>query len=194
MNSLFPENHEQVNSTNVLTGLDYMQDLEYTRKGVLYQTMVELGLDQRNWRTIIRSQPEILDWLEKRQDEESRIQALKDRFFIRIRVKVCVDIARCLTPHRSRSCLTRSGHRHSTNLMHWHCSTPSCPRTVFVLETPRMEPHCTSTVLISMRRLLLDKMRQRMPFRSSRHLVEILNNNGDERAERCSNILILPLA
>lgn len=73
-----------------LTALDYLRDLEFSRRDILREAAGKLGIDERNWRNVLGGNPEALKWVEQTQGNELRAETLYADLFLDLRIWVCV--------------------------------------------------------------------------------------------------------
>lgn len=79
-----------------LVALDYLRDLECTRRTALRETAERLGINGPNWRDELSENQTAISWIEKVQKQELAIEAFYGSIYVDIRIWVC-----CLTDHLS---------------------------------------------------------------------------------------------
>lgn len=85
---VFIKDFGEVNFDHALTALDYIRDLEFTRRDTLRETAENFGINERNWRNVLGGNPNALAWVEQTQGNELRIETLYSNLFIDLRIWV----------------------------------------------------------------------------------------------------------
>jgi hypothetical protein len=85
---IFPKEYEKVDFGQALTALDYLRDLESTRRATLRNTAARLGITRGTWRTVLAENPDALKWVELVQKYELMIEQGYAAIFIDIRIWV----------------------------------------------------------------------------------------------------------
>ena len=84
----FCKDHEFADFNQALTCIDYLRDLECTRREALRDTTFRLGINRENWRTILADEPEAYQWVSSVQKEELAIESLYAATFLNLRIWV----------------------------------------------------------------------------------------------------------
>jgi hypothetical protein len=84
----FPVEYESFAWAHALNGLDYLRDLENTRRAALRETAVRLGITESDWKEKLLSTPEAKHWIELVQQQELAIEALYAKVYVDLRIWV----------------------------------------------------------------------------------------------------------
>lgn len=87
---IFTKDYEKVQFNQALTGLDYLRDMELTRRGKLRQAATRLGISLTTWKMVLQDTPDALRWIELLQQYELKIEGYYANAFIDIRIWVCI--------------------------------------------------------------------------------------------------------
>jgi len=90
LDQIFLPTFEEVAFPQALTGIDYLQDLEYTRRTSFRNAARRLGIREDNWRYVLGSDPGALSWIEDIQRDEPLIEDYYAKTFVNLRIWVCV--------------------------------------------------------------------------------------------------------
>jgi hypothetical protein len=85
---VFPQKYENVDFGHALTALDYLRDLEFTRRDKLRHAAERLNITLRSWKSILADNPDALRWIELVQKYELIIEEGYANIFIDIRIWV----------------------------------------------------------------------------------------------------------
>jgi hypothetical protein len=120
---VFPQKYENVDFGHALTALDYLRDLEFTRRDKLRHATDRLNISLRSWKSVLADNPDALRWIELVQKYELIIEEGYANIFIDIRIWVSQE--RSLGLHSKltlqRQWLLNLNPRPSTNLMYSQC-------------------------------------------------------------------------
>lgn len=86
---IFAEDYEEADFSQALAGLDYIRDLEVTRRASLREAAQRLGITKENWREILADDPDAKKWVENMQALEVDIATYYATIFIDLRIWVC---------------------------------------------------------------------------------------------------------
>ncbi|KAH7383019.1 hypothetical protein BKA64DRAFT_761139 [Cadophora sp. MPI-SDFR-AT-0126] len=89
---VFIKDFGDVNFDHALTALDYIRDLEFTRRDTLRETAESFGINERNWRNVLGGNPNALAWVELTQANELRIETMYSNLFIDLRIWTMTSI------------------------------------------------------------------------------------------------------
>jgi hypothetical protein len=92
LDRIFLSKFEGVEFSQALTGIDYLQDLEYTRRTAFRNAARRLGIREDNWKSVLRNDPGALSWIEDIQEDEQLIEGYYAKTFVKLRVWVCLAI------------------------------------------------------------------------------------------------------
>jgi hypothetical protein len=84
----FPEKYEKVQFEHGLTALDYLRDLEFTRRDKLRQAAERLDITLETWKSVLADYPDALKWIELVQKYELIIEEGYANIFIDLRIWV----------------------------------------------------------------------------------------------------------
>jgi hypothetical protein len=90
LTQIFQSDYKDVDFTQALTGLDYLRDLECTRKCALREAAERLEITEDNWRTALGADAEALKWVGQVQKTELEIEGYYAKIFVNLRIWVCV--------------------------------------------------------------------------------------------------------
>jgi hypothetical protein len=107
---VFAQQYKDIDFSQALTCIDYLRDLECTRKTALRDAALRLGIDKDNWRTILSDAPEAYRWVSSVQKQELVIESLYAAIFLDLRIwvstidtKSCKLLADYLLDHGKRT-------------------------------------------------------------------------------------------
>ncbi|EPE24971.1 hypothetical protein GLAREA_11552 [Glarea lozoyensis ATCC 20868] len=83
---VFAKEYQSVDFTQALTCIDYLRDLECTRRSALRDAALRLGIERGNWRTILADEPEAYHWVSAVQKQELVIEASYAAIFLDLRI------------------------------------------------------------------------------------------------------------
>jgi hypothetical protein len=84
----FTKSYEDVNFDQALTGLDYLRDLEVTRRTTLSAAAKRLGINEDTWRDVLARDIDAKNWVCLIQTQEPAIETYYSRIFIDLRIWV----------------------------------------------------------------------------------------------------------
>lgn len=84
----FRADYNEADFTQALTALDYLRDLECTRRTALRDAAVRLGITKDNWRDVLSEEREAYNWVERVQQQELEIETHYANVFIDLRIWV----------------------------------------------------------------------------------------------------------
>ncbi|KAJ8063929.1 hypothetical protein OCU04_007778 [Sclerotinia nivalis] len=86
LDKVFTKVEEQVDFSQALTGIDYLQDLECRRREALREVALRLKIDKNNWRKVLSADPDAKKWVEDIQAQETIIEDFYATCFIDLRI------------------------------------------------------------------------------------------------------------
>ncbi|EDN95222.1 hypothetical protein SS1G_11098 [Sclerotinia sclerotiorum 1980 UF-70] len=86
LDKVFTKVEEQVDFSQALTGIDYLQDLECRRREALREVALRLKIDKHNWRKVLSADPDAKKWVEDIQAQETIIEGFYATCFIDLRI------------------------------------------------------------------------------------------------------------
>lgn len=88
LSSIFRSDYKDIDFRQALTGLDYLRDLEETRRCCLRETATRLGITVDNWRDVLAVNVVALEWVEEVLRNETVVEAYYARIYVNIRIWV----------------------------------------------------------------------------------------------------------
>lgn len=88
LKTIFAERYEGANFSLALQGLDYIRDLEATRRDSLREAAQRLGITKEDWREVLHEDPDAKQWIINMQALEIDIAAYYAAIFVDLRVWV----------------------------------------------------------------------------------------------------------
>ncbi len=88
LNRIFTEPWEDADLTHALTGLDYLTNLECTRRTALREAAQRLRINEGNWQSVLADNKEAMDWVRGIQKQENEIDVCYSSLWIDLRVWV----------------------------------------------------------------------------------------------------------
>ncbi|KAK6579981.1 hypothetical protein PZA11_007689 [Diplocarpon coronariae] len=85
LDQVFTENLDDVRFDNALVALDYLRDLEFTRRNWLRQAARNLSITKSNWESILQDYPSGLLWVEATQAFDYRTAGAYSNLFVELR-------------------------------------------------------------------------------------------------------------
>ncbi|KAG4428153.1 hypothetical protein IFR05_016363, partial [Cadophora sp. M221] len=92
LDQVFVKDFGDVNFGHALTALDYLRDLEFTRRSTLRKAAITLEINQLNWRRVLAGNPSALKWVDQTQGNELRIEILYSNLFLDLRIWTMTSI------------------------------------------------------------------------------------------------------
>lgn len=89
LHNVFNLNYNEVDFKQALTAIDYLRDLECTRRTALREAAQRLGIEKDNWREVLQKDPVAKQWVEDVQKDELAIEELYGSVFVDLRIWVC---------------------------------------------------------------------------------------------------------
>lgn len=89
LKSIFHEEYKECDFTQALTGLDYLRDIEVTRRVSLREAALRLGITKENWRDVLAEDPDAKQWMENMQALELDVALYYATIFVDLRIWVC---------------------------------------------------------------------------------------------------------
>ncbi|KAH8661531.1 hypothetical protein BGZ60DRAFT_530482 [Tricladium varicosporioides] len=86
LKKVFLKEYKEVDFNQALTGLDYLRDLEVTRRKALREAAIKLGIAKDTWRTVLLEDPAAYKWVQRVQDQELEIEGYYADIFIDLRI------------------------------------------------------------------------------------------------------------
>jgi len=96
LKTVFRADYREADFNQALTALDYLRDLECTRRTALRDAAVQLGITSETWKEVLSEDKEAYTWVETVQKQELEIESHYANIFIDLRIWVCVS------PHVNR--------------------------------------------------------------------------------------------
>ena len=88
LENVFRADYKEAQFNQALTALDYLRDLECTRRTALHDTAVRLGITKEDWRDVLSEEQEAYTWVESVQQQELVIESHYANVFIDLRIWV----------------------------------------------------------------------------------------------------------
>jgi hypothetical protein len=85
----FPAEYERATFTTALIALDYIRDLEFSRRAQLRAAGRRWGVNEDNWRTYFGRHTVSLAWYERMEKIETQIQKWFAEIYVGLRIWVC---------------------------------------------------------------------------------------------------------
>ncbi|KAH7369628.1 hypothetical protein BKA65DRAFT_355083, partial [Rhexocercosporidium sp. MPI-PUGE-AT-0058] len=92
LDQVFVQDFEDVNFGHALTALDYLRDLEFTRRSALRKAALNLEINEHNWRRVLAANPSTLKWVEQTQGDELRTETMYANLFLDLRIWTMISI------------------------------------------------------------------------------------------------------
>lgn len=92
LNKVFLEDYAKADFTQALTCLDYLRDLECTRRTALREAALRLGISKNNWKAILLEGPDAYKWVSAVQKQELAIETSFAASFVDLRIWVCISV------------------------------------------------------------------------------------------------------
>lgn len=89
-NEAFAPSYTNANFSHALTAMDYLRDLEFTRRNALQQAAKRLYIKEDNWRLILSSDPDAYTWVKATEDNELKIERVYASLFFDTRIWVFI--------------------------------------------------------------------------------------------------------
>ncbi|KAF4628921.1 hypothetical protein G7Y89_g9229 [Cudoniella acicularis] len=86
LKKVFLKDYQEVDFDQSLTCLDYLRDLECTRRDSLSDAATSLGITKDNWRTILLDDPDAYSWVRRIQKQELELETFYADVFIDLRI------------------------------------------------------------------------------------------------------------
>lgn len=84
----FRENYDSANFDQALTAIDYLRDLEYSRRMKLRKAAKNLGINEHDWKSTLKDDPDALAWIQEVEKGELEIEQLFASLYVDIRIWV----------------------------------------------------------------------------------------------------------
>jgi len=88
LNRIFTEPWEDADLTHALTGLDYLTNLECTRRTALREAAQRLRINEDNWRSVLADNNEARAWICLIQEQEDIIELCYSCLWVDLRIWV----------------------------------------------------------------------------------------------------------
>lgn len=88
LEDVFTADYDDADFSQALAGLDYIRDLEVTRRASLREAAQRLGITKENWREVLAADPDAYSWVENMQALEVDISTYYAMIFIDLRIWV----------------------------------------------------------------------------------------------------------
>jgi hypothetical protein len=88
LDKVFSSKVESVEFDLALTALDYLQDLEWTRRDVLHGAIDRLGIAEHNWQEVLSDRPEALEWVKDTQYWNTGLELCFAELYVGLRIWV----------------------------------------------------------------------------------------------------------
>ncbi|KAF8853565.1 hypothetical protein BDZ45DRAFT_76242 [Acephala macrosclerotiorum] len=96
----FPSEYECADFSNALTVLDYLRDLEFTRRAQLREVGRRWGITEYNWKEAFTSNKSSMAWFLNMQLDEQKTQQWFANIYVDLRIWIMIDELK--SPHFSR--------------------------------------------------------------------------------------------
>lgn len=93
LDKVFPANYEKALFDRALQALDYLQNMECTRRTVLREAAMKLGIRRDNWRDVLSEDRDAYQWVKKVQKQELEIESYYAQAFVDLRIWVCIHLS-----------------------------------------------------------------------------------------------------
>lgn len=149
---IFQKEYEDVEFGQALTALDYLRDLEITRRATLRSAAARLRITRDTWKAVLAENADALKWVELVQKYELMIEEGYAAIFVDIRIWVSQAVSWKLNDKANHA------RRWSLNLSLYHSTSPTCSRcsTPYFLQVYKNYPtieffrrSCTNTGVLS---------------------------------------------
>ncbi|KAL3419733.1 hypothetical protein PVAG01_08231 [Phlyctema vagabunda] len=91
LSKVFTASYNNVDFSQALTAIDYLRDLECTRRSALREAAQRLGIEKGNWRDVLAHDPVAKKWVEDAQVEEQITEGFYASLFMSLRIWVMVN-------------------------------------------------------------------------------------------------------
>jgi hypothetical protein len=118
---VFAQSHEEVEFDLALHALDYLEDLECTRRAALRGAAERLAIRRDNWRDVLTANPNAKAWVEDVQSRGHYLEKCYAQVFIGIRIWVCPLIYPTYNSNSLRQWCINCDLKILTNTMSWQC-------------------------------------------------------------------------
>ena len=88
LNRTFTEPWEDADLTHALTGIDYLTNLEFTRRTALREAAQRLRINEDTWQSVLADNSEATTWVLRMQKEEDEISLCYSSLWTDLRVWV----------------------------------------------------------------------------------------------------------
>lgn len=88
LDDVFTADYEDADFSQALAGLDYIRDLEVTRRASLREAAQRLGITKETWMEVLVADPDAYQWVENMQALEVEISTYYAAIFIDLRIWV----------------------------------------------------------------------------------------------------------
>lgn len=88
LSNMFRANFEDVDFQQALAGLDYLRDIEETRRCSQREATAKLKITADNWREVLCESPDAMAWVERVLNEETTIEGYYARISVNLRIWV----------------------------------------------------------------------------------------------------------
>jgi hypothetical protein len=88
LNRIFTEPLEAADFKNALTGLDYLSNLECTRRAALSEAAHRLQITEHNWRDVLANSDGARSWVHSIQDQERQVELYYSSLWVDLRIWV----------------------------------------------------------------------------------------------------------
>ncbi|KAL2063978.1 hypothetical protein VTL71DRAFT_4472 [Oculimacula yallundae] len=92
LEQVFVPEFTDVNFDHALTALDYLRDLESTRRNAMREAALKLNITEQNWRRVLWGNQTAMKWVEQTQGNELRIETMYANLFIDLRIWTMTSI------------------------------------------------------------------------------------------------------
>lgn len=89
LNFVFAASYTEVDFDAALTAIDYLGDLEYTRRSALSAAAQQLDITEDNWEIVLASSPGARKWVQGMLEKDSEVETLYANLFLDVRIWVC---------------------------------------------------------------------------------------------------------
>jgi hypothetical protein len=94
LNRIFTEPWEDADLTHALTGLDYLNNLECTRRTALREAAQRLRINEDTWQSVLANNNEARAWVHFIQEQEDEIEQCYSTLWVDLRIWVSFQTGR----------------------------------------------------------------------------------------------------
>jgi hypothetical protein len=95
LEKVFLPKYEEVEFGLALPAIDYLHDLEYTRRRALCEATKRLGITKHNWQDVLAGDPDALAWVKDAQSGSVALEISYAGLFVGLRIWVFTSAGSC---------------------------------------------------------------------------------------------------